>query len=90
MQKNYALFGLLSLALIGQLTGCSAASTNDTLELGKVNLPTVIEYDVEIQQQAAAEIKADHCPILTSFAVDYGVQRDELRVLHGKDVDVYR
>lgn len=70
--------GLILLILIGLLTACETARSND---LAIVNAPTVIVYDTTIQKRVADEIESGLCPAMTSFVIDYKQLRDEVRAV---------
>lgn len=96
MIKNYALYGLTALVLIGSLTGCGHALSDSTADINTVNYPIVVKYDDATLDKAAAEMDAcdrndpNASQTLCQMVVDYGQMRDETRVLLGVDVNVAR
>lgn len=90
MKRNYALSVLSVLLSSVLLTGCGTARFDASAEVVKVNLPTVQQYDKETQNKAAEEMESGQCSVLSDLIVDYGVMRDETRVLLGEDVDINR
>lgn len=75
------IIGLLSIAL---LTGC------ETIRSEFLTAPDVIVYPKEVLDKAAAEMKSGVAPTLNELVVDYGVMRDQSRVLKGQKVDTGR
>jgi hypothetical protein len=88
--KKYAKFVVIGLLSSVLLTACGTDLSDKSADITKVNLPIVQEYDEEIQDAAAQEMALQHCPVLNKFTVDYGIMRDETRVLLGETVDVNR
>lgn len=66
------------------LTGCAQARSD------KITAPGVINYPQETLDKAAEEMDSGSCPVLNELTVDYGVIRDQSRVLKGERVDVDR
>lgn len=78
---KYAIIALLSVAL---LTGC------ETIRSDALTAPDVINYPQEMLNKAATEMEGGSCPVLNEMIVDYGVMRDQSRLLKGEKVDVDR
>lgn len=78
---RYAIIVLLSSVL---LTGCG------TVRSDALTAPDVINYDEETMEKAAAEMGSGKSPTLNLLVVDYGVMRDQSRVLKGESVDLNR
>ena len=78
---KYAIIALLSVAL---LTGC------ETIRSDALTAPDVINYPQETFDKAAIEMEGGSCPVLNEMIVDYGVMRDQSRLLKGEKVDVNR
>lgn len=78
---RYVIIALLSFAL---LTGC------ETIRSDELTAPDVINYPEESRMQAADEMEGGSCPMLNEWIVDYGVMRDQARLLKGEKVDVTR
>lgn len=60
--------------LMLSLTACTPARSNSALIL-----PDVKTYTKAVQQQAAAEMASQACPVLNGFMVDYKISRDQTR-----------
>lgn len=67
------------LIVLASLTACTPATSNN-----KLNAPDVREYSSEKQLAAEKEVRGMACPVLTDFAIDYCVMRDQSRVLLGE------
>lgn len=78
---KYAIIALLSVAL---LTGC------ETIRSDALTAPDVINYPQETLDKASTEMEGGSCPVLNEMIVDYGVMRDQSRLLKGEKVDVNR
>lgn len=72
------------------LSGCGARLSDSSAELNVVNYPLVKEYGRNELNSAASELESGLCPSLNNMIIDYGVMRDETRVLLGSSVDVER
>ncbi len=72
---KYAIVGLMCLM---SLSACNSAGSN------KLIAPGVVEYTAAKQGAAAAEIMKGACPVLTEFAQDYCVMRDQSRIIKGE------
>ena len=64
-------FVLIVLTMTASLSGCAKAPINI--------VPAIPDYTKEQQNQAADEVEAKSCPMLTNFAIDYLVVRDQIR-----------
>lgn len=71
-------YATVALMCLLSLTACSTPASN------KLTAPSVVEYSAAKQKAAAAEIIGGACPVLTEFAQDYCVMRDQSRILSGK------
>ena len=78
---RYAIIVLLSAVL---LTGC------ETIRSDALTAPDVINYTQEVLDKAALEMESGVAPTLNEMIVDYGVMRDQSRLLKGEKVDVDR
>lgn len=95
-RKNYALSAVLSLAILGLLTACGTVPTEPTAEINRGNLPLIKEYDGPFLDKTAQYM--DWCAKndsraqveMCELANDYGIMRDETRVILGENVDITR
>lgn len=58
------------------LPGCTQVHSNTLI------LPDVVTYPKNVQRKAAVEAKSGSCSVLTEFAKDYVVMRDQTRAAH--------
>ena len=73
---------ICGLILALSLTGCALASFEK--DARKLTAPDVIVYADAQLEAAADETEGGACPVLTEFAKDYCVMRDQARVLRGE------
>lgn len=66
------------------LTGC------ETIRTDALTAPDIINYSQETLDRAAAEMESGVALTLNELIIDYGVMRDQSRVLKGKKVNVER
>jgi len=78
---RYAIIVLLSAVL---LTGC------EIIRSDALTAPDVINYPQETLNKAADEMASGVAPTLNEMIVDYGVMRDQSRLLKGEKVNVNR
>ena len=78
---RFVIIGLLSAAL---LSGCSTIRSNE------LTAPDIINYPEETRAKAAEEMTGGSCPVLNEMIVDYGVMRDQSRILKGEKVHLDR
>lgn len=69
------------------LAGCDQIHSDD---FDKLTAPDVRNYDQELLDKAADEMESGVAPTLNILVVDYGIMRDQSRVLKGENVDIDR
>lgn len=72
-RRLWALFAIALLIVVLLLSGCGTGRSSVA--------PDVKGYTKAQQNKAADEILGGKCPMLNEFMVDYGVMRDQSRVL---------
>lgn len=75
-------YGVCALMLLALLTGCASANFDKTAQ--RVTAPTLVFYSPDRLGQAAAELTKCDAPVATGMMIDYGVMRDETRILLGQ------
>lgn len=76
---------IIALLLLVLLSACAPVRSNEAL-----TAPDIIIYPAEVMEQAAQEMELGTCPVLNTLTVDYGVMRDQSRVLKGESVNISR
>lgn len=69
------------------LTGCSQGVSD---KADKLASPDIINYTPTQEKLAATEMLGGSCPMLNEFIIDYGVMRDQTRILRGENVNIER
>lgn len=72
------------------LSACGHNQTSSDERTERLTAPDVINYPDSLMVQAAGELEGGSCPALSVLTVDYGVMRDQSRILSGEKVDVSR
>lgn len=75
---------IIALLFSALLTGC------ETVRSDALTAPDVIIYDDQTLDKAADEMESGAAPTLNLMIVDYGIMRDQARILKGEKVDVKR
>ena len=72
-------YGTIALLTLFLSSGCAQVASN--FKAFQMTAPDVVSYSRDVQNKAAVEIQSGKCPVLSSFAADYSVMRDQSRLI---------